>query len=616
MNQFRDIEEVYDFVNKNAYDLDRNYNLFELWENYKDHTTIEEEKQKAKWELDYFHFQIRGDKLFTEIYSRPLDSGETNVRLELNNFQKAVIENLKIRIKATTNPILNARYYHLLWKCPSGIKNNRYADGAFGNYVLAIETCYEHLTSKQCYLEDHDKIDKQIYVNYINLVALSNEMQANFQALKKITDKLIFSPKIEFSTKQSIIKEMLSSPKIFKPLDFEKTLSIFEEELIRVRLHDYHLAKIYFPTALQIAKKTKSELRKWHDRTGLAYLRLALTETQDDRLWLKQSYYKKAIHSFLLAKNINKKNEVEMLYSELKPKVKLPVVAKKSQIQSLKRHENNRISAEQLLKKSPEEIYMAISIGSFFPKYSALEEASKNKENLLFNFVEKIGFDKNKNILNDRKEEQQMKIIYALYDIELKMTALPYLENVLINGIKSETLTFENFIEFLSIKTWIGKPHVKTKLDGKEKSINWLGLLSPSILEFFNQIQYLKSNKYSQLNFVLCIDSLTLKFEGLMRDLCSRMKIPTSVSKQKGMQEVYIHNVLENDKFKELFNEDDLLLFNFIFASESKMNHRNNVAHCYYDYEDYHLGQMLLLIAALLRLAKHGETWKENEPRN
>ena len=101
-----------------------------------------------------------------------------------------------------------------------------------------------------------------------------------------------------------------------------------------------------------------------------------------------------------------------------------------------------------------------------------------------------------------------------------------------------------------------------------------------------------------------------------MRDFCERMSIPTSVNRPKGMQEAYIHNVLDNEIIKKFFNEDDLLFFNYLFSADNGLNLRNNVAHCFYDYQEYHYDQMFLLIAALLRLAKYDYSAKVAKPTN
>jgi hypothetical protein len=615
IDQFNTIIEVYTFVDKNAYNLERNWDLTDLWVKYRNKTTSEDEKKKAQWEIDCFLFEIKGDRLFSQIYSASFETGEVKAYPDLNEIQKEVIEYVSCRVESSSNPILKARYAHLLWKCPVGIKHNKFAVIAINNYIKAIDDYCDQWKS-----EKHKETPFQIGRLYETLLAVVNDLKTDLEPVKKLTHKLLFSSTFEFYTKHGILNDMLEYPKLFKPNDFENTLSIIEQDLNKdkTKSDDFSLVHYHIPTAIKIATKTKSDLKKWHNETGLAYLRIAETETEEDRFWLKLDNYSNAIKAFILSGNSLKKTEAEFLYSELKPKVKLPTTRidfdeeTQKQLQEFQDYIKNL--AENIVKQKPEEVYRTISSGFFFPKYADVIKASENKENSFLNFVTTIHFDKNKNISKKQKNIEQEKNIYDTYSYHIRMSVLPYLHYILIPGIKSGNLTFENFIEFIAAKSWIGKPHIKYDLGGEGKSINWIGLLSPSIVEFFIQIQGWVSSKYYKPSFVLCVDSLTIKFEGLLRDFCERMSIPTSVSRQKGMQEVYIHNVLENETIKKFFNEDDLLLFNYLFSSDSGLNLRNNVAHCFYDYEEYHPDQMFLLIAAMLRLAKYDYTDKTKKP--
>jgi len=179
------------------------------------------------------------------------------------------------------------------------------------------------------------------------------------------------------------------------------------------------------------------------------------------------------------------------------------------------------------------------------------------------------------------------------------------LHYIFIPGIKSGHLTYKNFISYLSNNSWIGKPHFRLDMGGEQVEVDWAGLLAPSIVEFFVQAQAWVSSNYYAPNFILCIDSLVLKIEGLFRDFSERINISTSVARQKGIQEVYLHNILDNPKFADYFNEDDMIFFNYLFSSESKLNLRNNIAHCFLNSNEYGIDKMFLLIASLLRLAKY-----------
>jgi len=615
ISQFGTIDEVYNFVDCNAYSLERNWHLTDLWVKYRNKTTSEVEKQKSQWEVDCFMFDIKGERLFSQIYSAASDTVEVKAYPNLNDFQKEVIEYVNQRLENSSCPLLKARYAHLLWKCPLGVKNNKFAILSIDNYVNAIEDYCDQWNE-----EKNNETSFQIGRLYETLLAVVNDIKSNLEPVKKLTHKLLFNSTFEFYTKHGILNDMLEYSKIFKPIDFENALSIFEEELNKdkTKSDDFSLVNYHIPTAIKIATKTKSDVRKWHNETGLAYLRIASTETEGDRFWLKLDNYSNAIKAFILAGNYEKKGEAEFLYSELKPKVKLPKTRidfdEQTQKQLQEFQDYIKKLAEDILKQTPEQVYRTISSGMFFPKYADIIKASKNKENAFLNFVTTIHFDKNKNISKKQQEVEEERDIYETYSYHIKMSVLPYLHYILVPGIKSGKLTFENFIEFIAIKSWIGKPHIKYDFGGEEKPINWIGLLSPSIVEFFIQIQGWVSTKYYKPSFILCVDSLTLKFEGLLRDFCERMSIPTSISRQKGMQEAYIHNVLDKETIKIFFNEDDMLLFNYLFSTDDGLNLRNNVAHCFYDYEEYHLDQMLLLIAALLRLAQYDYTAQTKKP--
>jgi hypothetical protein len=579
---------------------------------YRDKTAIQVEKQHAQWEIDCFTFDILGKSMFAQVYSATLEPS-VNAFPNMNGIRMEAIEYFKQRLGNSSNPLLKSRYAHLLWKCPNAIKNNKYAFLAIENYLEAIEGYVTKFNS-----ENQENTSLKIGQLYETLIAVANEVKIKPERIKKLTHELLFNSAFDFYFKHGILEDMLKYPKLFKPLDFGNTLSIFEDALKSKNWRNDNFLNInlHILTAIKIAIKTNSDVKKWHNELGHAHSRIADLETQEDRFWIKLVHYSNAIKAFGLAGNNEKKYESELLYSELKPKVKMPTVSvdldEESQNKMKDLYDCLEKLAKKILKQDPEEIYGIISNGFLFPKYSDTVKSQKNKQNDFFGDVTKIYFDDNKNISKESKGSEPEQKIYDNYSYRINLVVLPYLRFILIPGIESGKLSFENFIEFVATKSWIGKPYVKFNLDGTEKTINWMGLLIPSIVEFFIQIQGWVSSKYYNPSFVLCVDSLTLKFEGLLRDFCERLKVPTSVSKPNGMQEAYIHNLLDNETIKKFFNEDDLLLFNYLFSNDKGLNLRNNVAHCFYNYEGYNLNQMLLLIAALLRLAKYDYQDKTN----
>ncbi len=605
ISQYKSIDDLYKYIDDHAFHFTYLEDISDLWQKYSEQTNDDSEKEKALWEHQFFWISIQGYKVFPISYAPSNNDNSIKKYPDLNQVELNTINYLKLRASTSTNTILKARYNHLLWLTPNGIKKNDYAVAAIQSYLQTIR----HLTN---YIGVKERINLTITKMYEKLIAVSNQIKTDNTPLKDLTKFLLFEcPGLKFYAKHGILEVMLEHPKIFKAVDLEVTISIYDNlvlDLQKEEVGDFLFITSYLPTVIKLAAKCKTDIKKWYNELGLAYLRAAEKETEAERLWLKQNNYAKAIRAFSDAGNITKKKEVEALYFELKPKVTLPTVSIPFDEKTLKAqrelHDFTKTLSKKILTQSHSEVYRTIASGFYFPKYQDVLKASKNDENSFLDHFSVVYFDRNQNIQDNAALNPANKKLYETYKIALQTSALPYLHYIILPGIKSGKLSYQNFISFLRHKSWIGKPHTQFDLGGEEITTNWINLLAPAIVEFFAQCQGWANSKYYYPNFVLCTDSLTLKMEGLFRNFCERRNIPTSVGNKKGMQETLIHNILESDPIKEYFNEDDRLLFNYIFSNEG-MNLRNNVAHCFYMPEDYHLDRMLLLIAALLRLAKY-----------
>ena len=71
----------------------------------------------------------------------------------------------------------------------------------------------------------------------------------------------------------------------------------------------------------------------------------------------------------------------------------------------------------------------------------------------------------------------------------------------------------------------------------------------------------------------------------------------------KGIREMYIEDFIRHPKMKELFDDNDMVFFHFLFLN-SGINLRNNIAHSFFRPQDYTFQNAVLLIIALLRVSK------------
>ena len=505
-------------------------------------------------------FQFKRGKLFSFCYS--YDNNQTKKYPELNEFNKEAYDYLFHRASNSIHPILVSRYNHLLWKSPLGIKNKIYAVKAIDNYINSIH-CIIGLLKNDNDPENQFKIE----TFFENVAGLASEVNESFDEIKQLTKLLLFKvEQMEFYSKHDIIKEMLEHPKIFKKEDLGDTLPVFENAIRETneKVDDFLLVTRYLHTAVSVAKKIEADVNRWDSEIGFAYIRMAAKKEREEHNWTKLSDYAKAIHYFTIAGNKQEKENAERLYFELKPKVKLNDVRidyDPQVIMVLQGYADHiEIHSHEILKQEPNIIYSEIAKGSFSPKNTYSKIATSNTENSFLDFAHLIQFDKNKNIKFEPKSDEKNEL-FDPYWFQIKHSTILYLHHIFIDGIKSGHLTFENLISYFKEKTWLGKPYLKMDLGGKEIEVNWISLLAPSIVEYFVQVQSAVNSTYYKPNFVLCIDSLTMKFEGLFRNFSERVNIPTSVARTTGMQETYIHNILDNPKIKHYFNDEDIQFF-------------------------------------------------------
>jgi hypothetical protein len=203
------------------------------------------------------------------------------------------------------------------------------------------------------------------------------------------------------------------------------------------------------------------------------------------------------------------------------------------------------------------------------------------------------------------------------YQMYLENQYLPMINLTIIEAVKEKKMTFSALMAFFPKYSWFGKT-IERKIQNKQIPYNWLSLVAPSLLEYFNQMEYfLASGKHP--NLVLCIDSLILKIEGLLRDLCNYSGITTFYpTEDKQERTIYrekdLNWLLHEEKMKDLFDQDDLLLFKFVLVEKAGYNLRHKVAHSLMFFGEYRIDYMHLLLLILLRIGKFDFKRIEKQP--
>jgi len=373
---------------------------------------------------------------------------------------------------------------------------------------------------------------------------------------------------------------------------------------------DLHAAIHLFELGEKIDKKLGENTYNW---------RLLIAESYE--LWMKQTeqnaliaidFCQKALENYKFIKNRDKVEELERKYLQLKSSIQLETIEFKY---DTKEHiEYCKRLAKRIVKHNPDEIIGFLMCNkALLPTYKDMESLAKTrlKENPISNLFPLKILDNNGHTVQHFYGEDEMLYynVLDIYKLYLEMSYLYKIDTIIFEVIRARKLSAKIFLDFLLRYTWFSKTIIKNLPNGRKLEYNWLNLIAPAILEYFNQIEYsLISRSYP--NLVLPLDSLTLKIEGLVRDLCEYFDITTFVEykDKKGnmtIREKDINALLHEQKMNELLDEDDLILLKFLLVEKAGYNLRHNIAHALIKFNDYSIEYMNLLILALLRLAKY-----------
>lgn len=177
----------------------------------------------------------------------------------------------------------------------------------------------------------------------------------------------------------------------------------------------------------------------------------------------------------------------------------------------------------------------------------------------------------------------------------------------LFNFFKNnEDITFDEFLDYFSFKeSWFYENEI-------------FEIMHPALFYFYKNYKIdIKENEQkgiiSMINYVLPLDSLVLKFEGIIRLFLEKKGI-TNIVERKGKIEENINlsnmlnqfeKSLENNEFEKVkFINIDKPFFEHIFGSE-ELNLRNEIAHSIFKKEYYSHKKVIYIIDTIARIGKY-----------
>jgi hypothetical protein len=235
------------------------------------------------------------------------------------------------------------------------------------------------------------------------------------------------------------------------------------------------------------------------------------------------------------------------------------------------------------------------------------------KESVVMNIFSTQLLDSNLNTADHfvTDEEKNHFQLLSQYRLSIEMEKGPLINAVIFEAMKRNPSFFRETIAYLNQNSWYGKELRRQRGENVVK-FTWLSVIAPALNDYMAELQKLISGHIS-VNPVLALDSLTLKVEGLIRDLCHLKKISTTYFKEgkNGKQlseEADLAYLLGKKELEDLISKEDLFFFKFLLTEKAGYNLRHEIAHSLMVYQQYSITFINLLFVVILRLGKYNLT--------
>jgi len=538
-------------------------------------------------------------KIERRIFNYYIQNGELVSILEEIPFNNEEIEYIKKRLINSQNNLIKSRYAHILWRFT---KHNDYAKIAVNSYLSLVDNMLDNLDISNINILQY----LMPFITCLFFILKRSQTNIDERPLKEKIVTIIKSDTIHFLYKYILLNYTFTE-KIFKPEELEFTLSIGKTWIE----HDKSTSsnEDILNLLIKIAEKNKKSTAEY-------YILLA----EDSMLLLTQQHAdpQKFFHSFLLnkiagyykkANVIEKYEEIIIKYSEAKSKMIIPLMSITVDLKpelSTQYYEFLTGRINYILSLNSNEILGLLSNDNDLIKASAATPS----ENSFFDTISQINFDINGNCEELNKENIIKQKINRNYGILIQVIVLPVIRNVMLHGLIKEKFNGSLLFDYLR-NTWFGEKINRNQMDTIDNNLTWLDFLAPALHEFLSKFQFYAKN-HIEYSYVLCIDSLVLKFEGILRDFIRLRGGVTTVMKRRKnnsnyqliLQEQVLEELLENPKITESFSEEDIALFKYVFT-KSGLDIRNNIAHCFYLSSKYTQDIAILVFLCILRLSKY-----------
>lgn len=565
--------------------------------------------RSAQLELESLSFRPKGAKLSNQ-FSRTDSSGHSVSWPDLSGYRDEDRLYVAGRAASTRNDFLLSRYHHILWCLPGRHGDN--ARTASDAYSRLAERDFRGALVSNNRLLGHSAVESLKVAHALSKSAGSDGIHVVDHCARSL---LGFMQADKNHSIQLQLMGFLADNNMFPEFIRENKLTEHCWSLGKGSLgpNDVFAAEAYFKMGLRLDHLIGESNHEWHYAIGEAYERIA--DLADPSSWAAQHFGVKALESYQEAMASEKVKSVSAKLQAMKEQVRYQTYESKVDLTEYVREcEHN---AEVISDSDSASILnFLIHDPMVVPDWdSVLKSAirARRPSGLLPFFTQQM-HDRRGNLIKTVQPEEQddlnAKQLYQ-YHVEWQIGIL--LGHIIHKSIQKEKLAASSFISFLKESTWIGQ--YLTVHFGSDEAITyrWLDGVAPAINIFFSELDRARLSQSYKPDFTLFCDSIVLKIEGMIRDICRGLGVATSTWKRvKGGKKLEVEKdlseLLVEPELQALLGPNESFFFRYVLTDRLGLGLRHKIAHSLALPGEYSQGIANLLLLVVLRLCRFSVT--------
>lgn len=342
------------------------------------------------------------------------------------------------------------------------------------------------------------------------------------------------------------------------------------------------------------------------------YEKMVSADEEKNNALVAVRFAETALRIYQSLKDQTKIDELNAKYAELRGQIELSAHKQEMPIEYTRSISE---SIQKTVTDSDERGILAHFI--FTPWYSSIVEIQKSadtisKQSFLSAFAATSILDKFGNTIDTFNTEEEIKEhnFWQAFGFSFQL-GTQTMHQFFIEAYKAGKLNYQSTIEYLE-STWFNEP-ISRNYHSTRVEIKPLDTLKPGLKRLFDELYLFFADNTRSFDNVTITDSLTLKIESILRNICEIINIPTFKTRQKGSEKLVMEKLID-DLLVDLknstenptnFDENDRIFIKYVLTEKSGLNLRNKVAHGLMDIEDYSFSNILLVFCIILKLSKY-----------